>query len=63
MHIYLKIFLVLLSLAILVIAFYGYRFYRLVKVSESIMARTTPYTLPGSVSGVSLLVLGDSTAV
>ncbi len=63
MHIYLKLFLSLLSLAILIIAFYGYRFYRLMKVSESIMAHTTPYTLAGSASGVSLLVLGDSTAV
>ena len=63
MHIYIKLSLLLLVLTLAVTAFYGWRFSRLVKVSEGIMARTTPYTLSGSASGVSLLILGDSTAV
>jgi hypothetical protein len=59
----LKILIVILALFIAILAFYGYRFSRLVKVSEGIIARTTPYSLSGGTEGKSLLVLGDSTAV
>ncbi len=63
MHLSFKVILILLFLVIAMIAFYGWRFYRLIKISETIIVRTIPYTLSWSASGVSLLVLGDSTAV
>lgn len=58
-----KILSGLLIVTIVVVAFYGIRFYRLVQVSKGIIARTTPYTLSWNTGWVSLLVLGDSTAV
>ena len=58
-NVLLTLFLILIG----IIAFYGYRLYRLMKISEGIVARTVPYSLSGSTGGISLLVLGDSTAV
>lgn len=57
-----KIFLLILLSLIIVAGWYGYRFYRLLRISEDIMARTHAYSLVWR-SGTTLLVLGDSTAV
>ncbi len=59
-----KIFILLIFIFLIgTLIFYGYRFSRLVKISRGIVTHTTPYSFSGSASGVSLLVLGDSTAV
>lgn len=52
-----NILLALFFILIGIIAFYGYRFYRLMKLSEGIVARTVPYSLTGSTDSISLLVL------
>lgn len=57
-----KILFLILLIVVLIVGWYGYRFYRLLRISEGIIARTNAYSLPGS-SGTTLLVLGDSTAV
>ncbi len=58
-----KILLLIILALMITIGSYGYRFYLLLRISEGIIAQTIPYSLPWSSSGVSLLVLGDSTAV
>ena len=60
---FLKIVVSIFALFFLSIAFYAYRFYRLLHVSEGIIAKTEKYSLSWYDRSKSLLVLWDSTAV
>ena len=54
---FLRVFLSVCALFILAISFYVYRFYRLVHISEGIIAKTEKYNLSSSDRSKSLLVL------
>ena len=60
---FLRVFLSMCALFILAMSFYVYRFYRLLAISEGIIAKTEKYSLSSSDRSKSLLVLWDSTAV
>ncbi len=54
---------ILISIFILCIIYYGYRTYWFIQISRVIVSHTQSYSLTGSHQWISLLILGDSTAV